>query len=100
MTEKPYNAETPIESLRTWITDNTVFFKRNQGQMMKKPVKLSTWQLSIEGLVKHSLALSFEDIRRMPKVEVANTLPFLSTISPRRGAITTLLTCCFSALAR
>jgi DMSO/TMAO reductase YedYZ molybdopterin-dependent catalytic subunit len=74
MTEKPYNAETPIESLRTWITDNTVFFKRNQGQMMKKPVKLSTWQLSIEGLVKHSLALSFEDIRRMPKVEVANTL--------------------------
>ena len=32
MTEKPLNAETPIESLRTWTTDNTVFFKRNQGQ--------------------------------------------------------------------
>jgi len=29
MTENPLNAETPIERLRTWITDNHVFFKRN-----------------------------------------------------------------------
>ena len=41
MTEKPLNAETPIESLRTWTTDNEVFFKRNQGQFMKRPIKLS-----------------------------------------------------------
>ena len=31
MTERPLNAETPIESLLSWITDNEVFFKRNQG---------------------------------------------------------------------
>ena len=74
MTEKPLNAETPIESLRTWTTDNQVFFKRNQGQIMQRPVKLLAWKLSIEGLVKHSLSLTFEDIRRMPKVEIANTL--------------------------
>jgi len=74
MTEKPLNAETPIESLRTWTTDNEVFFKRNQGQIMQKPVKLSAWKLTVEGLVKNSLNLTFEDIRRMPKVEVANTL--------------------------
>jgi DMSO/TMAO reductase YedYZ molybdopterin-dependent catalytic subunit len=74
MTEKPLNAETPIESLRTWTSDNEVFFKRNQGQIMKRPAKLSAWKLSIEGLVKNSLTLTFEDIRRMPKVEVANTL--------------------------
>jgi DMSO/TMAO reductase YedYZ molybdopterin-dependent catalytic subunit len=74
MTEKPLNAETPIESLRTWTTDNEVFFKRNQGQIMQRPVKLSTWKLTVEGLVKNSLTLTFEDIRRMPKVEVANTL--------------------------
>jgi len=74
MTEKPLNAETPIESLRTWTTDNAVFFKRNQGQIMQRPVKLSSWQLSIEGLVKHNLVLNFEDIRRMPKIEIANTL--------------------------
>jgi DMSO/TMAO reductase YedYZ molybdopterin-dependent catalytic subunit len=74
MTEKPLNAETPIESLRTWTTDNEVFFKRNQGQIMKRPVKLSAWKLHIEGLVEQNLTLTFEDIRRMPKVEVANTL--------------------------
>ncbi len=32
MTSKPLNAETPPENLRTWVTDNAVFFKRNQGQ--------------------------------------------------------------------
>ena len=74
MTEKPLNAETPIESLRTWTTDNEVFFKRNQGQIMKRPVTLAAWKLSVEGLVKNSLVLNFEDIRRMPKVEVADTL--------------------------
>jgi DMSO/TMAO reductase YedYZ molybdopterin-dependent catalytic subunit len=74
MSEKPLNAETPIEFLRTWTTDNEVFFKRNQGQIMQRPVKLSAWRLSIEGLVKNSLTLTFEDIRRLPKAELANTL--------------------------
>ncbi len=74
MTEKPLNAETPIESLRTWTTDNSVFFKRNQGQIMQRPVQISDWKLTIEGFVNHDLQLSFEDIRSMPKVEVANTL--------------------------
>ena len=74
MTEKPLNAETPIEHLHTWTTDNQVFFKRNQGQLMKRPVTLAAWKLSIEGLVKNSLVLNFTDIRRMPKVELANTL--------------------------
>jgi len=74
MTEKPLNAETPIESLRTWTTDNEVFFKRNQGQIMQRPVKLSAWKLTVVGLVKNSLRLTFEDIRRMPKAELANTL--------------------------
>jgi DMSO/TMAO reductase YedYZ molybdopterin-dependent catalytic subunit len=74
MTEKPLNAETPIESLRTWTTDNEVFFKRNQGQIMQRPVQISDWKLTIEGLVKRDLQLSFEDIWSMPKVELANTL--------------------------
>ena len=74
MTEKPLNAETPIESLRTWTTDNEVFFKRNQGQIMQRPVNLTAWKLSIDGLVKHNLSATFKEIRRMPKSEVANTL--------------------------
>ena len=74
MTEKPLNAETPIESLQTWTTDNAMFFKRNQGQFDKTPITLSDWSLSISGLVQTQLELSYEDIRRLPKVELANTL--------------------------
>jgi DMSO/TMAO reductase YedYZ molybdopterin-dependent catalytic subunit len=74
MSEKPLNAETPTEYLRSWITDNDVFFKRNQGQIMEKPIKLSDWTLSLEGLVNNKISLTFGDIRRRPKVELANTL--------------------------
>ena len=74
MSEKPLNAETPIEFLRPWITDNEVFFKRNQGQFMETPIELSDWKLIVDGLVENKLSLSFEDIRRIPKVELANTL--------------------------
>jgi len=74
MTERPLNAETPNESLRSWITDNEVFFKRNQGQIPEAPVSLAEWTLNVDGLVEKQLSLSFEDIRRLPKVVVADTL--------------------------
>lgn len=74
MTQKPLNAETPNENLRTWITDNAVFFKRNQGRFMDAPIELSDWKLGIEGLVKKQLQVTFSDILSLPKVETANTL--------------------------
>ncbi len=74
MTERPLNAETPLESLRSWITDNDVFFKRNQGQIPERPVSLTDWRLQVDGLVNRELTVTFEDLRRMPKVETADTL--------------------------
>ena len=74
MTARPLNAETPTESLRTWITDNEIFFKRNQGQFPDAPINLAHWVLRVDGLVTKDLSLSFEDIRRLPKVAVADTL--------------------------
>jgi len=74
MTEKPLNAETSTEQLRTWITDNAVFFKRNQGQFMDSPITLSDWKLSISGRVKKKISLTMEEIQRLPKVEMADTL--------------------------
>lgn len=68
------NAETHVNDLRTWITNNDIFFKRNQGQIPENPVSLADWRLSVDGLVVNKLSLSFEDIRCLPKVEVANTL--------------------------
>ena len=74
MTEKPLNAETQIEDLRTWVTDNAVFFKRNQGQFTDLSIQLSDWRLGIEGLVKQEISLTFADIKRLPRAEVADTL--------------------------
>ncbi len=74
MTDRPLNAETPLASLCSWITDNEVFFKRNQGQIPETPFNLADWRLQVCGLVEKELALTFEDVRRFPKVTVANTL--------------------------
>ncbi len=74
MTERPLNAETPIEHLRTWITDNAVFFKRNQGQFKDLSIDLTEWRLDVAGLVKKAISLTFGEIIRLPKVAVADTL--------------------------
>jgi DMSO/TMAO reductase YedYZ molybdopterin-dependent catalytic subunit len=74
MTEKPLNAETPIERLRSWITANEAFFKRNQGQFPEAPVNLAQWSLTVRGRVRREQRLGFEEILRFPRVEAANTL--------------------------
>jgi DMSO/TMAO reductase YedYZ molybdopterin-dependent catalytic subunit len=74
MTERPLNAETPVERLQTWITANDVFFKRNQGQIMEMPVDLDSWRLSVTGLVNQPIQWRFSDILALPKLEIANTL--------------------------
>ncbi|MDH3357751.1 MAG: sulfite oxidase [Desulfobacteraceae bacterium] len=74
MSQKPFNAETPNQYLRSWITANKVFFARNQGQIPEKPIPLSDWSLTIEGEVNKPLVLSFDEIYRMPKAIVSNTI--------------------------
>ena len=74
MNERPLNAETPIESLRSWITANSVFFDRNQGEIPSKKISLSDWALAVEGEVEKPLKLTFDQIYRMPKSIVSNTL--------------------------
>jgi DMSO/TMAO reductase YedYZ molybdopterin-dependent catalytic subunit len=74
MSEKPLNAETPVESLRSWITANSVFFDRNQGEIPGGKISLADWRLRVEGEVEAPLSLTFDEISRMPKAVVANTL--------------------------
>ena len=74
MNEKPLNAETPVEFLRSWITANAFFFDRNQGEIPPKKIALADWQLVVAGEVEYPLKLTFDQIYRMPKAGVANTL--------------------------
>ena len=74
MTEKPLNAETPVEFLKSWITPNTVFFDRNQGALPLRRISLRRWRLVVEGDVETPITLTFDQIRRMPKAIAADTL--------------------------
>jgi len=74
MTERPLNAETPVEYLKSWLTPNTVFFDRNQGAIPPRRISLARWRLSIEGEVATPLALTFDEIRRLPKAIAADTV--------------------------
>ncbi len=74
MTEKPLNAETPVASLRSWITANSVFFDRNQGVFPNEPISLEEWELTVDGEVEKTLQLNMSYLLRMAKVSVANTL--------------------------
>jgi DMSO/TMAO reductase YedYZ molybdopterin-dependent catalytic subunit len=74
MSERPLNAETPAEYLKSWITPNPVFFDRNQGAIPRRRIALARWRLSVEGEIATPLALTFDAIRRMPKAIAADTL--------------------------
>jgi DMSO/TMAO reductase YedYZ molybdopterin-dependent catalytic subunit len=74
MTEKPLNAETPAEHLRSWITANAVFFDRNQGDIPASKDLFKDWHLVIEGELQKSLTLTMKQLLSMPKDIVANTL--------------------------
>jgi len=74
MTERPLNAETPVKSLRSWITPNAVFFDRNQGAIPRRRISLARWRLTVEGEVATPLTFTFDEIHRMPKAIAADTL--------------------------
>jgi DMSO/TMAO reductase YedYZ molybdopterin-dependent catalytic subunit len=73
LTSVPFNAETPPEHLRSWITANSVFFHRNQSQM-NSPVDLKEFRLRIRGEVENPGQFTFDEILRLPKAMAADTL--------------------------
>ena len=74
MAERPLNAETPAEHLRSWITPNAVFFARNQGAIPPRRIPLARWSLTVDGRVEEPRTFTFEQIRRMPRAIAADTL--------------------------
>ncbi len=73
MTQAPLNAETPVQSLRSWITANSVFFHRNQSEM-KSAVSLREWRLRVEGEVEIPREFTFDEVLRLPRATAADTL--------------------------
>jgi DMSO/TMAO reductase YedYZ molybdopterin-dependent catalytic subunit len=97
---RPLDAESPIEALRTFETNNDLFFVRSHHAVL--PAEASTaWTLTIDGEVAHPATLSLDDIRRMPAehrsitVECAGNgrgrlnLPSTSGVQWEFGAVST-----------
>jgi len=74
MTEKPRNAETSVKYLRSWITANSAFFDRNQGEIPAEPIDLAAWELAVAGEVEKPLRFGLAEILRLPKAIVADTV--------------------------
>jgi DMSO/TMAO reductase YedYZ molybdopterin-dependent catalytic subunit len=62
LTDHPVQLETPRHYFRTAFTPNEAFYVRWHLEGIPNRVDLKQWKLQVEGNVKKSLALSFDDL--------------------------------------
>jgi len=72
VTSVPENSETPLESLRGWVTPNRLFFVRNHFNV--PGVNLADWRLRVEGCVERPAAWTWEDLSALPEHSVFATM--------------------------
>src|SRR6185503_3040843 len=68
----PENLEFPFATLNSVITDNHRFFIRNHFAV--PAIDGNAWRLSVEGLVKQEMELTYDDLVEMPGRTVTMTL--------------------------
>lgn len=72
---RPFDAETPVGEFTSWLTPNERFFVRSHfGPPGAETVRPEGWRLTVRGLVKEGLSLSFQDLRRLEEVTLAVVL--------------------------
>ncbi len=69
---RPEDFEMPLSGFHSWITPNEQFFVRTH--VYKPAVELAAWRLRVEGEVSAPLALSMDDLKKLPRVELASVL--------------------------
>src|SRR5947209_7501399 len=62
--QNPDNLESPFASLNTFITSNNLFYVRNH--FAAPNLDSATWRLRVEGALERPLALSLDELRRLP----------------------------------
>jgi DMSO/TMAO reductase YedYZ molybdopterin-dependent catalytic subunit len=68
----PENSETPLESLRSWVTPNRLFFVRNHFH--NPTIDLAGWQLRIEGFVERPRTWTWDELAALPERTVFATV--------------------------
>jgi DMSO/TMAO reductase YedYZ molybdopterin-dependent catalytic subunit len=69
---EPANLESPFDQLDSYLTSNELFYIRNHFEAPR--LDLATHELKVEGAVRHPLAMSMAELRRMPAVTRTVTL--------------------------
>ena len=69
---RPPDFETPVALLDSFITPNDLFYVRSH--MPVPQVDPSTWSLKIGGEVNSPIALSLDEIKKLPAVTITATL--------------------------
>src|SRR5262249_29442006 len=64
VTAAPENSETPLESIRSWVTPTRLFFVRNHFPVPE--IDLDGWRLSVAGCVARPRRWAFEEVVRPP----------------------------------
>jgi DMSO/TMAO reductase YedYZ molybdopterin-dependent catalytic subunit len=72
VTAVPENSETPLESVRSWVTPNRLFFVRNHFEV--PAIDLAGWRLRVEGCVERPTAWTWDDLIALPERTVFATV--------------------------
>src|SRR5712692_6527965 len=72
VTATPENSETPLESVRSWVTPNRLFFVRNHFAVPS--VDLADWRLRVEGCVTRPTAWTWDELTCLPERTVFATV--------------------------
>ncbi|HYJ79645.1 MAG TPA: sulfite oxidase [Longimicrobiaceae bacterium] len=72
LSPRPLNAETPLAAMTSWRTPNDLFFVRSH---FGPPAEAAgPWTLTVDGEVERPLTLSLDELRRLPRWNMAVTL--------------------------
>jgi DMSO/TMAO reductase YedYZ molybdopterin-dependent catalytic subunit len=72
VTAQPENSETPLDSVRSWVTPTRLFFVRNHFSV--PAVDLAAWRLIVEGRVTKRRAWTWDDLMDLPERTVFATV--------------------------
>jgi DMSO/TMAO reductase YedYZ molybdopterin-dependent catalytic subunit len=72
VTAVPENSETPLETVRSWVTPTRLFFVRNHFAV--PALDLAAWRLTVEGRVRQRRVWTWEEMMELPERTVFATV--------------------------
>src|SRR5579872_1300208 len=72
VTAVPENSETPLDSVRSWVTPTRLFFVRNHFAV--PPLDVATWRLAVEGRVQRRREWTWDELMELPERTVFATV--------------------------